>query len=54
MEKTAETNSAVKARESVFESIERLNADYVHLINVHDIEFADLEQVCNETLSALG
>ncbi|NDV85065.1 hypothetical protein D0T87_24380, partial [Bacteroides sp. 51] len=26
------------------------NIDYVDLINVHDIEFADLEQVCKETL----
>lgn len=45
--------SAVKARESVYESMERLNADCIDLINVHDIEFADLEQVCNETLPAL-
>ena len=26
--------------------MERLNADCIDLINVHDIEFADLEQVC--------
>lgn len=45
--------SARKARESVYESMERLGADYIDLINVHDIEFADLEQVCNETLPAL-
>ncbi|HPD86615.1 MAG TPA: aldo/keto reductase [Proteiniphilum sp.] len=45
--------SAVKARESVYESMERLNADCIDLINVHDIEFADLEQVCYETLPAL-
>jgi aryl-alcohol dehydrogenase-like predicted oxidoreductase len=42
--------SAVK---SVYESMKRLNVDYIDLINVHDIEFADLEQVCNETLPAL-
>lgn len=45
--------SGQRATESVYESIERLNVDYIDLINVHDIEFADLEQVCNETLPAL-
>lgn len=45
--------SAKKAKESVYESMERLNVDYIDLINVHDIEFADLDQVCNETLPAL-
>lgn len=45
--------SAHRARESVFESMERLHVDYLDIINVHDIEFADLEQVCNETLPAL-
>ena len=45
--------SAKKSTESVYESMERLNVDYLDLINVHDIEFADLEQVCNETLPAL-
>lgn len=45
--------SARKAKESVYESMERLNVDYIDLINIHDIEFADLEQVCNETLPAL-
>lgn len=45
--------SAKKSTESVFESMERLHVDYIDLINVHDIEFADLEMVCNETLPAL-
>jgi len=45
--------SGKKATESVFESMNRLNVDYIDLINVHDIEFADLEQVCKETLPAL-
>ena len=45
--------SAKRARESVFESMERLGVDYIDLINVHDIEFADLDQVCGETLPAL-
>lgn len=46
--------SASRARESVFESMERLGVEQIDLINVHDIEFADLEQVCNETLPALA
>lgn len=33
--------------------MERLNIDFIDLINVHDIEFADLNQVVNETLPAL-
>jgi len=45
--------SGRRAQESVSESMERLNVDYIDLINVHDIEFADLEQVCQETLPAL-
>jgi aryl-alcohol dehydrogenase-like predicted oxidoreductase len=45
--------SAQRAEESVYESMERLHVDYVDLINVHDIEFADLEVVCKETLPAL-
>lgn len=45
--------SARRARESVHESMDRLGVDYIDLINVHDIEFADLDQVCGETLPAL-
>lgn len=45
--------SGERARQSVYESMERLNVDHIDLINVHDIEFADLEQVINETLPAL-
>lgn len=45
--------SAQRATESVYESMERLNIDYIDLINVHDVEFADLNQVVNETLPAL-
>lgn len=45
--------SARRATESVYESMERLGIDHIDLINVHDIEFADLEQVINETLPAL-
>lgn len=45
--------SAKRAQESVEESMERLHVDYIDLINVHDIEFADLQQVVDETLPAL-
>ena len=45
--------SARRATESVYESMERLHVDYIDLINVHDIEFADLRQVVEETLPAL-
>lgn len=45
--------SGRRAQESVSESMERLGIDYIDLINVHDIEFADLNQVVGETLPAL-
>lgn len=45
--------SAKRAVESVYESMERLHVDHIDLINVHDIEFADLDLVVNETLPAL-
>ena len=45
--------SAKRAKESVYESMDRLNISYIDLINVHDIEFADLNQIVNETLPAL-
>lgn len=45
--------SARRAKESVAESMERLGIDFIDLINVHDIEFADLNQVVGETLPAL-
>ena len=45
--------SAKRVTASVYESMERLNVDYLDIINVHDIEFADLHQVVDETLPAL-
>ena len=45
--------SGRRAQESVEESMERLGIDHIDLINVHDIEFADLQQVAQETLPAL-
>lgn len=45
--------SARRATESVYESMDRLHLDYIDLINVHDVEFADLNQIVEETLPAL-
>lgn len=45
--------SGRRATESVYESMERLGVEHIDLINVHDIEFADLHQVVDETLPAL-
>lgn len=45
--------SAKRVTDSVYESMERLNVDYIDLINVHDVEFSDMNQVVNETLPAL-
>ena len=50
--------SATRAKESVYESMERLHIDYIDLINVHDIEFqaslpGGLQKVADETLPAL-
>ena len=45
--------SAKRVTASVYESMERLNIDYIDLINVHDVEFADLNQGVEETLPAL-
>ncbi len=45
--------SGERAIKSVEESMQRLNIDFIDLINVHDMEFSDLNQVINETLPAL-
>lgn len=45
--------SAEKVTSSVHESLERLQVDYIDVIQCHDIEFVDLDQVVNETLPAL-
>lgn len=50
--------SAKRVTDSVYESMERLNIDYIDLINVHDIEFqaalpGGLQLVVDETLPAL-
>jgi aryl-alcohol dehydrogenase-like predicted oxidoreductase len=50
--------SAKRVTDSVYESMERLNVDYIDLINVHDIEFqgdmeGGLQKIVDETLPAL-
>ena len=34
--------SGKRATESMYESMERLHIDYIDLINVHDVEFLDM------------
>jgi L-galactose dehydrogenase len=45
--------SAARVARSLDESCARLGVDYVDLLQCHDIEFADLDQIVNETLPAL-
>lgn len=50
--------SGKRAIESVYESLERLNVDYIDMINVHDIEFqatmeGGLQKIVDETLPVL-
>jgi L-galactose dehydrogenase len=45
--------SAARVVRSLDESCARLGVDHVDLLQCHDIEFADLDQIVNETLPAL-
>ena len=45
--------SAARVTRSLDESCARLGVDYIDLLQCHDIEFADLDQIVNETLPAL-
>jgi L-galactose dehydrogenase len=45
--------SAARVTASVDESLARLGVDYIDVIQCHDIEFGDLDQIVNETLPAL-
>lgn len=45
--------SAEGVTRSVHESLARLGTDYLDLVQCHDIEFVDLDQVIDETLPAL-
>ena len=38
--------SAATVTQSVHDSLKRLQVDYIDLIQTHDIEFGDLDQVC--------
>jgi L-galactose dehydrogenase len=42
--------SAPRVTASVAESLERLCVEYIDIIQCHDIEFADMRQVVQETL----
>jgi L-galactose dehydrogenase len=45
--------SAARVKRSVDESLARLGVDHVDFIQVHDMEFGDLDQIVNETIPAL-
>src|SRR3954468_16087625 len=45
--------SAARVTRSLDESCVRLGVEYIDLLQCHDIEFADLNQIVNETLPAL-
>lgn len=45
--------SAARTFRSVDESLARLGVEHIDFIQVHDIEFGDVEQVINETVPAL-
>src|SRR5207253_6190639 len=45
--------TADRITRSVDESLERLGVDYIDLIQCHDVEFGDLNQVVEETIPAL-
>ncbi len=45
--------SSERVIQSVDESLERMGVDYIDIIQVHDVEFSDKEQIINETLPAL-
>jgi L-galactose dehydrogenase len=46
--------SAAAVTASVDQSLKRLKVDHVDLIQCHDIEYGDLDQVVEETIPALG
>ncbi|CAA0807395.1 L-galactose dehydrogenase [Striga hermonthica] len=45
--------SAARVTRSIDESLERLQLDYVDILQCHDIEFGSLDQIVTETLPAL-
>ncbi len=45
--------SAERVTKSVDESLARMGVNYVDIIQVHDMEYGDLDQIANETVPAL-
>ncbi|KAF3487629.1 hypothetical protein F2Q69_00057862 [Brassica cretica] len=45
--------SAERVTKSIDESLERLQLDYVDILQCHDIEFGSLDQIVSETIPAL-
>lgn len=45
--------SAKRVLASIDESLRRLNVEYVDFIQVHDMEFGDIQQIIHETIPAL-
>ena len=45
--------SAARVTRSVDESLDRIGVDYIDFIQVHDMEFGNLDQIVNETIPAL-
>jgi L-galactose dehydrogenase len=45
--------SAARVTASVDESLQRMGVDYIDLIQCHDIEFGDVEQIITQTIPAL-
>ncbi|CAL0331451.1 unnamed protein product [Lupinus luteus] len=45
--------SAERVTKSIEESLQRLQLDYVDILQCHDIEFGSLDQIVNETIPAL-
>ncbi|KAJ9552134.1 hypothetical protein OSB04_016179, partial [Centaurea solstitialis] len=45
--------SATRVTKSIDESLERLQLEYVDILQCHDIEFGSLDQIINETIPAL-
>ncbi len=45
--------SAARIEKSVEESLERLGVDHLDILQLHDIEFGDLDQVIHEAIPAL-